>query len=459
MAMLVRMITEKIAANDSAFTKRLRHRTSPIPNSIFPVNGYPSKLVIFKIKASKYWQTRCFTNGKLYKESTKTTSLEVAKHYAARFYERLLVEQAQSKYLDLHIQPSPQEASEAKYVSERTNMDVRFDYYANELLRAELGRLSRDEYSERSLGILKNRLRKWILPRFGALSPSTITYFQIQNFANDLSAHFSSTTVNQYLVALRKVLKMAFSLGGLKTLPEFPKVKVATKSRGAFTPTEYYSLLRMARSLVGKKAPHEESVLRKKYGLRSANQTLPADLPLAIRFMVNAFIRPSDLKTLKHKHVEIVRNANLYLRLTLPATKSHDKPIVTLQPAVKAYLALTQEHAVNNLASKEDYLFLPQLRDRAYALRVLAYYFNWVLAKTSLKYGAHGQPRSLYSLRHSSITFRLLYGNGIDLLTLARNARTSVDMVNRYYASTLTAEQNIGILHSRRPQGRGTIRD
>jgi hypothetical protein len=36
------------------------------------------------------------------------------------------------------------------------------------------------------------------------------------------------------------------------------------------------------------------------------------------------------------------------------------------------------------------------------------------------------------------------------LLTLARNARTSVDMINQHYASTVTGEQNIGMLQSRR---------
>jgi hypothetical protein len=46
--------------------------------------------------------------------------------------------------------------------------------------------------------------------------------------------------------------------------------------------------------------------------------------------------------------------------------------------------------------------------------------------------------------------FRLLYGKGIDLLTLARNARTSVQMIEEFYASQLTAEMNIGLLQSRR---------
>jgi hypothetical protein len=75
-----------------------------------------------------------------------------------------------------------------------------------------------------------------------------------------------------------------------------------------------------------------------------------------------------------------------------------------------------------------------------------------VLSHAQLKSGPAGQARSLYSLRHSSITFRLLYGSGIDLLTLARNARTSVDMISKHYASTVTAEQNIGLLQSRRTQ-------
>ena len=97
-------------------------------------------------------------------------------------------------------------------------------------------------------------------------------------------------------------------------------------------------------------------------------------------------------------------------------------------------------------------MFLPHIKDRNYALMVLSLHFNWILRLTGLKQGALGQDRSLYSLRHSSITFRLLYGQGIDLLTLARNARTSVNVINNHYASTVSSEQNIGLLQSRRPQ-------
>jgi hypothetical protein len=102
------------------------------------------------------------------------------------------------------------------------------------------------------------------------------------------------------------------------------------------------------------------------------------------------------------------------------------------------------------LTKPNDYLLLPDLKNRTHALAVLSTMFNWVLQHTGLKLNPHGHPRSLYSLRHSAITFRLLYGQGIDLVTLARNARTSVEVINDHYASTVTGEQNIAMLQSRR---------
>ena len=46
--------------------------------------------------------------------------------------------------------------------------------------------------------------------------------------------------------------------------------------------------------------------------------------------------------------------------------------------------------------------------------------------------------------------FRLVYGQGIDMLILARNARTSVQMIERFYASQLSGERNVEMLQSRR---------
>ena len=282
-------------ANDSKFGLPSRSRTVPIPESITPVPGYPRKLVVFKIAASKYWQVRCWIGGRTHKRSTQSMSLKVAQSFARVLYEQLL---AQTQ------------------------------------------------------------------PASAAYNP--------------------------------------------------PKIFSRAKQRG---PESTFGQL--------------------------AEDMYEAEKAWAVGFMVNSFIRPSDLKTLKHKHVEVVKSKNTYLRLTLPITKNHHAPIVTLFPAVKIYREICKYQITQGKANPNDYLFLPSLKDRNYALNVLNLMFNWVLDIHGYKYNAHGQPRSLYSLRHSAITFRLLYGNGIDLLTLARNARTSVEVINNHYASTLLGEQNI----------------
>lgn len=63
---------------------------------------------------------------------------------------------------------------------------------------------------------------------------------------------------------------------------------------------------------------------------------------------------------------------------------------------------------------------------------------------------SNGMKRTLYSLRHTAITLRLLCGGNIDLLTLARNARTSVEMIETCYSSNMEAEMNIGLLQCKR---------
>jgi hypothetical protein len=147
-----------------------------------------------------------------------------------------------------------------------------------------------------------------------------------------------------------------------------------------------------------------------------------------------------------------VRGDNTYLRLTLPETKLHNAPVVTLRPAVQIYNEICKHYAPLNMCAADDYLFLPAIKDRTYAMLIISVMFNWVLEHTGHKLNPNGKPRSLYSLRHSAITFRLLYGQGIDLITLARNARTSVEVINNHYASTVTGEQNIAMLQSRRPR-------
>ena len=424
------------AANDRLIK---RTRTVPIPSSITAVPNYPNKLVIYKIAASRYWQVRCWHAGRTHKCSTKTCNLVLAQRFARWFYEDLLVKYSQHASLQVTT------GNDSNTPAQMTFGAVAAQVYANEQARVERG-----EYGAGSLRMFRNRLDAHILPAFGTKLIGELTYQKLLSFAQTLSAKFSTTTVSHYLVIVRKVLTHAQRTGLIEHVPDVPKIKVRSTSRGAFTPTEYWQLLRAARALRGTTHPDTRKDMRKRLQQCYNDNRMPPDVAWAIGFMVNSFIRPGDLVKLRHRHVEVVKAKQTYLRLTLPETKLHAAPIVTLLPAVRIYRQICQYQTPRKRAGTNDYLFLPDIPNRKYAMNVLSYMFNWVLQHTGLKLNPHGNPRSLYSLRHSAITFRLLYGQGIDLVTLARNARTSVEVINNHYASTVTGEQNIAMLQSKR---------
>lgn len=332
----------------------------------------------------------------------------------------------------------------------------RLDGLVDQLLQAETQRMARGELSRAAVGILRNRLQAHVVPYLQNIPPSRIDASVLEGFVHRLTdAGLSSTTVAQYLVVVRKLLKLAVRHKLLNELPEMPQVRLVNRPRGMLTLREYGAVVRAAHRLSHRKlqAPQVKRPehTRERFWVAQRHLTLPADMAWVIRFMVNSFVRPGDLRQLKHKHVEVCRGEHLYLRLTLPETKRHDGTMVTLRPAVQVYEAALARARSQGMAEPEDYVFLPEERDREYALAVLGFWFKWVMREAGVAtQDTWGRPRTLYCLRHTAIMFRLLYGQGIDMLTLARNARTSVQMIERFYASALDGEMNVEMLQSRR---------
>ncbi|NCV63752.1 MAG: hypothetical protein EBW49_07545 [Betaproteobacteria bacterium] len=65
-----------------------------------------------------------------------------------------------------------------------------------------------------------------------------------------------------------------------------------------------------------------------------------------------------------------------------------------------------------------------------------------------MKTSSRGESCTLYCLRHTAIMERLLNGDRIHVLSLERNARTSVEMVERFYARHLHGEMVVEKIHS-----------
>ena len=423
------------ASNDELYSKA-RCRTLPIVKSITHIPNYPSTLSIFRTNSSRFWQVRVFFNGKTKIRSTRTTSKRDAVRLAKEFYNNELIKRGYYIGVEDIFKPVTHSIEQVSTL----------------MLQTEQSRVDRKEMAMQSYEMLKSRLRKHVLPYFADMAVEDIHYKNIEEFLNFLSKkNYKSMTVSQYLMALRKVLNTAQANRWIEQVPQFPKIKMSSTARGNFSVSEYLRLIRCAKQLRKiKDKPNKVTHRNTHGGIYTATDSVPFEFAWLIRFMVNSFVRPVDIKIIQHQHVEVIRGEHCYLRLSLPETKLHKAQVITLSAAVHIYEQLRAHFDKQQLAKPDDYLFLPTVKDRLAAITLMEKFFRHILITTDLRYGTQGQRRTLYSLRHSAITFRLLYGQGIDLLTLARNARTSLEMVDKFYASELRAEMNVGMLHSRR---------
>ncbi|HZZ33394.1 MAG TPA: hypothetical protein VFE10_15540 [Phenylobacterium sp.] len=76
--------------------------------------------------------------------------------------------------------------------------------------------------------------------------------------------------------------------------------------------------------------------------------------------------------------------------------------------------------------------------------------FNLILAEEDLKEDRDGQRRTAYSLRHAYICMRLM--EGADIYQVAKNCRTSFEMIETYYASHLKSTLGASAINVRRPK-------
>ena len=432
------MLIQPCANEDFFFIPKARN--SPIKQSFSKVQGLPDKLKIFRIAGSKYWQVRFFNHGKYIAQSLKTTEKQEAELLAQHFYSGL-------KTCGMVDDVELFKTSHAK-TSLLDNQNLLHDVI-QEVLLMEQERVSRDEITQGSYLMTKGRLEGLVFQFLKTQPLAQINSETMEAFVSFLtSQHLAPPTIVGYLALIRKLLRLMLRQGVIDKLPLFPKVKSPANSRGAFTVTEYRAILKKSKALAGQK--FEDWGVGKRAWIRKKYQCMSDSMNALIRFMVYTFLRPGDIRQLKNKHVEVVRGSFNYLRLTLPEVKRHKAPVVSLPAAVGIYERLLQRQLSSGYGHPEDYVFFPEEKNRRLILDVIGWQFNWILKELGLKQGPHGVNRSLYSLRHTSITFRLIYGGNIDLLTLARNARTSVEMIEKFYASTLSAEMNIALLHGKR---------
>ena len=75
--------------------------------------------------------------------------------------------------------------------------------------------------------------------------------------------------------------------------------------------------------------------------------------------------------------------------------------------------------------------------------------FKTILDEEGLHFDREGRPRTAYSLRHTYICLRLM--EGADIYQIAKNCRTSVEMIEKYYAAHIKTRLDAAAINVMRP--------
>ena len=76
--------------------------------------------------------------------------------------------------------------------------------------------------------------------------------------------------------------------------------------------------------------------------------------------------------------------------------------------------------------------------------------FKTILDEENLRFDREGRPRTAYSLRHTYICLRLM--EGADIYQIAKNCRTSVEMIEKYYAAHIKTNLDAAAINIMRPK-------
>lgn len=403
-----------------------------VPNSIEPVPKMPTHVVIFKVECSPYWWTRCYVNKRYVVRTTKSTDKREAYRFAKEVYTDAL----------LNVKANPKSKTKSRSFAVLANSLVEY-----EKTTAKLSLYQND----------KGKVQSVLIPYFGSKNIDEIEYADLVKLLEELSNRgLSPATKKHYLSLVSKIFKFAVQEGVLKVIPQFPKLSERLKTqqkRDYLENNEYIKLNNTISKMASK-------------GMKVRGVAITEELKLLNKFMINGFLRPTDIKVLKHQHIvrksEIDENEKKveWLVLNHPATKTTAYPVQAMPKIVPAYDELIAfRKKAHDLAVKlgiaqegspylkpDDYVFFPNYKNRTTMMAVWGRLFRAVVKESGLKEQT-GKNIQLYSLRHTSIMYRLMKSN-VDSLILAKNARTSQAVIEQFYGAHLTTEQARRQLHS-----------
>jgi hypothetical protein len=173
--------------------------------------------------------------------------------------------------------------------------------------------------------------------------------------------------------------------------------------------------------------------------------TVTDELYDLILFLVHSFVRPlvSEVYAIRHSDVTVAQNPKR-LMVVVRDGKTGFRIANTMPGAVAVYERIRKRYPDRR---HDDYLFLPQYNNRTTASKIFQRQFKELMARAGIeKDPITGTNHTIYSLRHTAICMRLILSQGqVNIFNLAKNAGTSVDQIERFYARNLPLSREMAI--------------
>ncbi|MBN9318345.1 MAG: hypothetical protein J0I28_01455 [Caulobacterales bacterium] len=238
------------------------------------------------------------------------------------------------------------------------------------------------------------------------------------------------STLHSEIVTLRQILKFANRKLWIDAIPDLSapyKKSGKISHRAWFAPDEYKRL-------------YKATGARAKNPLNERWRHECEQFHDWVLFMANTGLRPDEASNLQYRDVKIVRDVATDQRiLEIEVCGKRGVGYCKSMPgAVLPFERLVRR----NRPSPNEIIFGAVQREL----------LNAILAELDLKADRNGNPRTAYSLRHTYISFRLL--EGADIYQLAKNCRTSVEMIEKHYAIHLKDMLDASAINVRRPKPR-----
>ncbi|MGH9807549.1 MAG: tyrosine-type recombinase/integrase [Terriglobia bacterium] len=388
---------------------------------------------VYMRAGSPHWQCACSVAGRQRRATTKEESLARAKDVARDWYLGLMgkyragelkegptFREAAQRFVDEYEVITQGQRNPTHVLDYRRKIEIHLNPFLGNKVLSDItpGLVQEYRIHRMKAGSEKPNANGQALPAEGEQQRRIKTHHRPP----------ARSTLHKEIICIRLVLKTAQRLGWLPYLPDLSapyKTSGKIKHRAWFSPEEYKTFY---------EATRERAKNPKKERWRKASE----DLHDYVLFMVNTGLRPDEVLRLEYRDVAIVTDEPTGERIL--EIEVRGKRGIGFCKSMPGAVLPFQRLKKRNDGQPTDRLF-PNFQKEL---------FNAILNELGMKTDRDGQPRTAYSLRHTYICMRLM--EGADIYQIAKNCRTSVEMIETYYASHIKNTLDASAINVRKPK-------